>query len=195
MQTFLYTVALVILVGGLIRLLHTLQQRSARLTAEQAAPLPPLDDVDQPGLVTVAPEVTAAQALPWQDEVKALRDNGRFQEAIRLCRRQYPRMLAYRQTLITLRASMKQEPAVASDTLDTIYRTAILGELARLQKSDFPQPDLAEMNTRLEHPRDVWQQLGYKNLELLTRQDCRLLADHWGEPRVHTDIYQLLLQR
>jgi hypothetical protein len=52
--------------------------------------------------------------------------------------------------------------------------------------------DISLQIQKLQNPREYWQNLGYKNLDLLTKTDCRLLVKCWGEPHAHTDVISLL---
>lgn len=200
MQVFLSILLTLALVAVLIRYLHRLQLRSSRDFAEQTAPLPPLDNPEAPQgspgdrIVTLAPERRGnpSAALPWREEVRQLRETGKFQEAINLCRRQYPKMLAFRQTLITMRASFKQAPEVSDESLDNLYRTALLANIAKARKNDPAADDIDTLSDRLENPRQHWDRLGYKHLDMLTKNDCRLLTESWGEPTHHGDITQLM---
>lgn len=162
--------------------------------------MPPLDNPEAPQgspgdrIVTLAPERRGnpSAALPWREEVRQLRETGKFQEAINLCRRQYPKMLAFRQTLITMRASFKQAPEVSDESLDNLYRTALLANIAKARKNDPAADDIDTLSDRLENPRQHWDRLGYKHLDMLTKNDCRLLTESWGEPTHHGDITQLM---
>lgn len=98
-------------------------------------------------------------------------------------------MLAFRQSLITLRARLKQEPAQSEESLKDLYRTAVLGDLVRVSnKADKTLADIESLTDRLEAPRAIWNTLGYRNLELLTKTDRKLLVQHWGEPERHDSI-------
>ena len=98
-------------------------------------------------------------------------------------------MLAFRQSLITLRARLKQEPAQSEESLKDLYRTAVLGDLVSVSnKADKTLADIESLTDRLEAPRAIWNTLGYRNLELLTKTDRKLLVQHWGEPERHDSI-------
>lgn len=203
MQLFFLSLIAIALVYGLIRFLHARQVQRTRDIADQGMPLPPLDDttpaqsIPTEGALTVSPPVTAqAGAQSWRDEVKALRDAGRFQEALSLCSRQYPRMLAFRQTLITLRSQLKSGDEAPEEALTEIYRTAILAGLA---KAGHQPPGADDATTgelpRIDDPRGYWNELGYRKLDLLTKTDCSLLIRYWGEPQSHIDINRFLQNR
>jgi hypothetical protein len=200
MQLFLFILIATALVYALIRYLHAGQLRNARAIADQSTPLPPLEDTEitnppiTASTLSVAPEITPGGATAsWRDEVKALRDAGRFQEALTLCSRQYPKILAFRQTMITLRSQLKAEDEQPDAQLQEIYRTAILAGLARAarQQADH-NTDLIAQLPDLDEPKSYWNQYGYAHLDLLSRTDRNVLIKHWGEPANHQQITSLL---
>lgn len=209
MPTFILIIISLLAVLALIRLLHARQVGESRKFAEQSSPLPPLREgedaqdalpaASSPPLenIHVAAEVSAqSSSLPWQDEVKALRDTGRFQEALSLCRRQYPKMLAFRQTLITLRAKLRQHSDPSEELLGSLYQTAMLGDLCREKKAgDLDSREINRQLAQLQAPRQYWQQVGYRQLRMLTKTDRRMLVEHWGEPANHASISDIIQQQ
>ncbi len=197
MTTLLLILSSIVLTAAIIWCLHKYQIRKTLEIAESSNPLSPLDvDTRAPATqhrqaVNVMPEIGQAsqQKRSWADEIKSLRDSGYFNEALALSKRQYPKMLAFRQSLITLRARLKQEPAQSEESLKDLYQTAVLGDLARVSnKGDKTIADIESLADRLEEPQIIWNTLGYRNLELLTKTDCKLLVQHWGEPLHHDNI-------
>jgi len=189
-----------ILVAILITVLHRFQINKTREAADRTSPLTPLTHHDEElnsispeRSVTVVSEIAMQpyENLSWQEEVKNLRESGYFQEALALCRRQYPKMLAFRQSLVTLRACIKKEEAIPEERLESLYQTAILGNMIK-QKKNTASLDISFQIQKLQNPREYWQSLGYKNLDLLTKTDCKLLVKNWGEPLTHTDVISLL---
>jgi hypothetical protein len=192
-----------LLVAILITVLHRYQINKFRETADRSNPLAPLipitpydDDLDSLNSersVTVVSEIAIqpCENLSWQEEVKNLRESGYFQEALTLCRRQYPKMLAFRQSLVTLRACIKKEEDIPEERLASLYQTAILGNMIK-HKKNTACFDISHQRQKIQNPRECWQNLGYRNLDLLTKTDCRLLVKYWGEPDTHTDIVSLL---
>ena len=183
--------------------LHTTQQRKSREDADQGAPLPPPPDADIPDQqpanagLQVARELSPAHtsAGSWRDEVKSLRDAGQFQEALSLCSRQYPKMLAFRQTMITLRSQLKTSEQEPESALKDIYRTALLAGAARESRgTDTAGNDLLAQLPDLEAPETYWHDIGYRHLDLLSKTDRHLLIKHWGEPSKHNKINILLDQ-
>jgi len=197
MSTLILLMAITAFLAGLIYFLHRLQIRKSGELADQTAPLPPLDaasslnSASEPVNVTDSPATSCLTAMPWQEEVKQLRDNGQFQAALSLCKRQYPRMLAFRQTMITLRSSLN-EGQQEEETLQAIYRAAIQAELARHQKTS---QETGNIQASLDLPDDTshyWPNLGYEKLPLLTKTDLRRMVARWGEPKNHNLPEQIL---
>lgn len=197
MTTLLLILSSIVLTAAIIWCLHKYQIRKTLEIAESSKPLSPLDiDTHAPAIqqrreVNVMPEIGLGTQpnRSWSDEIKSLRDSGYYKEALALSKRQYPRMLAFRQSLITLRARLRQEPGQSEESLRDLYQTAVLGDLVRVSnKSDKTIADIESLTDRLKEPQVIWNTLGYRNLELLTKTDCKLLVQHWGEPRHHDNI-------
>jgi len=200
MPLFLIFLVAAVLVIALIKVLHASHLRKTRDIADQGMPLQPLVDLELSAAPAPRSTVTVAQALSasghepasWREDVKALRDAGRFQEALALCSRQYPRMLAFRQTMITLRSRMKSGEEEPAEALKDIYRTAIMASLSKASQEPLTESDIREKLPMLNDSRHYWNELGYRHLDLLTKTDCSLLIRHWGEPVRHNDINQLI---
>lgn len=199
MSQILFVLLAAVLVTLLIRFLHAAQAKKSRESADQSDPLPPLTDSEPqapdfslepgPAVMPAASPGTGA----WQDEVKALRDAGQFREALALCNRQYPKMLAFRQTLITLRSQLKQTEAAPDASLEDIYRTALLADLARATRElSQTTEDIKATLPALDDARRYWPAVGYEKLDLLTKTDRNLLVRHWGAPKSHLHVSELL---
>ncbi|NNE38504.1 MAG: hypothetical protein HKN08_09380, partial [Gammaproteobacteria bacterium] len=124
MLTGLFLLISLIVIAVLINLLHKNQVRKSREIADQSSPLPSLKpaksvnaDSASPVLVVAALDSSINTKASWQEEVRQLRESGKYQEAINLCRRQYPKMLALKQTLVTLRAKIKKEDNQSDESL------------------------------------------------------------------------------
>ena len=197
MQFFLVSLLSLLFIAVLTRYLYKNQQRKTIETADLATPLPPLgQDAGNAGMsakIGIAPALnnTDGEGLSWQEEVSNLRETGHFQEALSLCRRQYPKMLAFDQTLITLRARIRDEENVSEETLKTLYKTAILADCLNTGNAHVIE-DVSLKLEQMDNPRLLWQTLGYRNLDLLTRYDRELLATHWGEPVAHGNVESVL---
>lgn len=199
MQTYLFILLALALIAALIWILHKNQLKKSLEIAEQSNPLPPLE---HPGSreghtikVGLAAEMQSRPREPviWQDEVRLLRESGRFQEALSLCRRQYPKMLAFRQSLITLRAKIREENTGSGDVLNALYQTAVQGDWVKAQRQEgIPEVDITLQLQRFEHPEHYWDRLGYRHLDLLTKTDCKMLVEHWGEPGNHGNIRDIV---
>jgi len=192
MSIVLLLIAMLILAAVLSITLRKNEQKKTMESAELHTPLPPLEipEKSRGEPVGIAEGLTPGfKPLSWQEEVRNLRDAGLFQEAITLCKRQYPRILAFRQTLITLRASIREDEAIADETLLSLYKTAILGSAAKADHGAGAK--LSANRSLLEDPRQHWNSLGYRHLEFLNKTDCKLLEKHWGKPKTHSNIDSL----
>lgn len=218
MTTLLLILVSTALLALLIVGLHKYQQKKTDELADQVASLPPLElqelqelqipeesaeeaspisvvagssVVADTSLVADATEPPAARQ-PWQEEVKTLRDSGQFQAALSLCRRQYPKALAFRQTMITLRSQIR-EGDEDPNSLKAIYLAAIQAELAKTNQPAQQETGGDGLPHQLtQAPERYWQEIGYEHLPLLTKTDRKLLVSHWGEPHHHNPANQIL---
>lgn len=205
MQNLFLIAFVVLLIAGIIHVLHRYQLRERREHADRSAPLstPPLTfaESDEDVVLTIDARTEAGsrdeaaeseEGAPWLQELKRLRERGDFPRALALSRVRHPRVQAYQQTLVTLRAEIKQaqrEGRSLQPMLSSLYRHAALADLFRHDSRCRPDPDspLAPHLAALaaEHLDLPWPQIGYRRLRLLTRTDIRLLTEAWGEPDAH----------
>ena len=205
MQNLFLIAFVVLVIVAIIHALHRYQLRERREHADRSAPLstPPLSFADAAEEETVAAEAPAEsesgagaqeseEGGPWLWEIKRLRERGDFAEALARSRARHPRVQAYQQTLVTLRAEIKlaqRDGRSLQPMLSSLYRHAALADLFRHDSPCRPDPDnplaprLAALAAeRLDLP---WPLIGYRRLRLLTRTDIRLLTEAWGEPDAH----------
>jgi len=199
MVSFILILLTVAFTALVIFYLHEYHVRKTLEIAENTHTLAPLESdmvaAPPPGRIKVIDEIgqSPQKKLTWSEEIKALRDSGCFPEALALSKRQYPKLLAYRQSLITMRARLKQESTFSEESLDDLYQTAISGDLVKIKPYDVKSPsDINKELLKLGRPREYWNTLGYKNLALLTKTDRKLLVKHWGEPEDHCAIDSLI---
>ncbi|MDT8399575.1 MAG: hypothetical protein RQ899_13270 [Pseudomonadales bacterium] len=211
MQIFLTALILGLLIAFLIRELHKFQVRATHKTIDETTPLPPLEPAPgssnepKPGPLPVASSSTLAEtsshrpAGTWQDKVKTARNQDAYAQALALCSAQYPKIEAFQQALITLRAEIKtrrKQQLPIADTLLTLYRTAVLADLLRsdmvlnadsssLDMSAFASACLAEFDFPYRH-------IGYQKLRLLNKTDCKRLVECWQEPDTHRHADEFL---
>jgi len=202
MYSFLLILSAIAFTALMIFFLHKNHLKKTLEIAESTNTLAPLendltdmDDLSTRREIRVIDEIGQAHqnSQTWSEEIKSLRDSGSFREALALSKRQYPRLLAYRQTLITLRARFKQESTYSEESLSELYQTAVSGDLVKIKKDGaINTSDIIVQLNQLGSPREYWHTLGYKNLDLLTKTDRRLLVQHWGEPENHCSIDSLV---
>mgnify|MGYP006078447085 CR=1 FL=1 len=199
MVSFILILLTVAFTALVIFYLHKNHLRKTLEIAENTNTLAPLEsdlmaDPTSEGIRVVNEIEHAPQKnLTWSEEIKTLRDSGCFLEALALSKRQYPKLLAYRQSLITLRARLKQESAYSEESLSDLYQTAVSGDLVKIKSTGVKSPgDINKALIKLGSPREYWNTLGYKKLALLTKTDRRLLVKYWGEPEHHCAIDSLI---
>lgn len=190
MSTVLILAVVALAIAAIIRALHRYQIRKRLQNADRSAPLelplPSAEPSDHPE----PPE--PGEPRHWQRRLKELRDAGDFDAALALSRAQYPRIQAFQQSLVTLRAALRQaqrEKGEIDALLEALHFTAALADLFRPGAPLRPDPRrvdsaglAAAAAERLALP---YARVGYERLRLLTRTDVRLLVTAWGEPEAH----------
>jgi hypothetical protein len=202
MYSFILILLTIAFTSLVVFYLHKNHLKKTLEIAENTSTLAPLENDMVPARVESGIRVidkirqSPQKTTSWSDEIKALRDSGSFPEALALSKRQYPKLLAYRQTLITLRACFKQESTYSEESLNDLYQTAVSGDLVKIKNYGVRSTsDINKELIKLGSPREYWNTLGYKNLALLTKTDHRLLVKHWGEPENHCSIDSLIRVR
>ncbi len=130
----------------------------------------------------------------WQDQVKKLKDNGEYELALVLCQQQFPKAQAFQQAAILLRLQMKlllDQQQDLGPLLTRLYRCAVLADLFRsgaAHKPANPRLALKALATHEFHYQDV----GHRQLKLLSKSDARLMEQRWGEPHQHQHAETML---
>jgi len=128
----------------------------------------------------------------WLNQMKRLRDESSLDAALTLCRANYPRVQAFQQSGIILRQQIRNlieihRPVTAE--LKQLYRMAVLADLYR--NSNPHKPKNPEHTLQALQTQDFdYQQIGTRQLRLLTKSDIRHLEQLWGRPgtHLHADI-------
>ncbi len=230
MLTFLLALTAILLLILLIRVLHKHQKKALMRTIESSDPLPPLatelpdleaDDstprsmsehqtkpampagsIEEPARPQATPDPgQEGPAQPWQDSARQARDCGDYESALRLCQGEYPKVQAFQQALVTLRARLREDLKQAmppQNTLAALYHTAALADLFRADSPDRPECPAAILQAAaLEASQRFvfdYHLIGYQQLKLLNKTDRAMLVDHWGEPDSHAHVEQVLGQ-
>ena len=140
-------------------------------------------------LASTNPPVSADS---WQDQIAELKKQGRLDEALRICRKEFPLWSAYQQASLIHRARIKQLSQEELDVLDelaALYRLAAEASFLHDRVKGLPNLSLAQLKlldlspvTELEMP---YKQIGYTELRLIKKTDIKLLLEKWGKPEAH----------
>ncbi len=172
----------------------------ARLQQPAAAPPPPANAAPAPTVAAPLADAGFALAPPstpsnrpepaanaWQEQVKKLKDAAEYEPALVLCQQQFPKAQAFQQAAILLRLQMKQMLDQQQDInplLVRLYRCAVLADLFRSGATHKPANPRQALKGLASHEFH-YQEVGHRQLKLLSKSDTRLLEQRWGEPAQH----------
>ena len=159
------------------------------VSAPPAAPLreAPTQVEAQSGPQPAKVDAADSQSQAWQDQVKRLKDKGELDLAMSLCQQQFPKAQAFQQAAILLRLQMKQQLEQGGDIeplLTRLYRCAVLADLFRSNAAHKPANARHALKSLSPH-EFLYQQIGHRELRLLSKSDVRLLENRWGAPAQH----------
>lgn len=123
----------------------------------------------------------------WLNQVKRLRDESSLEAALILCRANYPRVQAFQQSGIILRQQIRDLIEIhrpVTTELKLLYRMAVLADLYRNSNPRKPKNPEHTLQALLAQDFD-YQQIGTRQLRLLTKSDIRHLEQLWGRPAAH----------
>jgi hypothetical protein len=164
------------------------------VTRTPAAPTPaaPIPDTQIPdAAIPDAPTAAESDLLKamdnWQLQVKSLRASQQYDDALEICRSQFPKSQAIQQAAIILRQQIKisQEQNAPVELL--LQRLYSLAALADVYSTGAPREVSAvtQILTVMQNIREKYQVLGHQELKLLNKSDVRLLEQAWGKPDAH----------
>lgn len=219
MVAFFSILLAVLLLGITVYGLHRYQTMEVEYTVDRSMPLPPLQDSDdQPpaaaeqaaiaGTPThaAAPGSQDAPRKPaqtatadqkntgktWLQRVAELKKKNRLDEAMAVCRQEFPLWGAYNQACIIERLRLKQAGGKADQEqvfLERLYRLAAIAELLHDKSDDTEPVPLSQLRrldlARVEGLEFPYQELGYAHLRLIRKSDIKLMLAHWGRPAGH----------
>jgi hypothetical protein len=123
----------------------------------------------------------------WQLQVKSLRASQQYDDALEICRSQFPKSQAIQQAAIILRQQIKirQEQNASVELL--LQRLYSLAALTDIYSTGAPREVSAvtQILTVMQNIREKYQVLGHQELKLLNKSDVRLLEQAWGKPDSH----------
>lgn len=205
MLSFFVLLLLVLITVGVIAVLRKNQRKHVEETADRTAPLPALDDTlpdfvpapvaDEPDGGEEPDPAEDAGAQPndnWLLQIKTLRANQQYDEALDVCLIQFPKAQAIQQAAIILRQQIKisQDNGISfEDLLQNLYNLAAFADVYssnRHAPSSVPQMMAALRDCKARYPV-----MGYQQLKLLNKGDIRLLEQAWGKPETHRRAEQI----
>ena len=211
MLSFILLLFVATVIVLIILVLRKNQQKHTKETVDRTAPLPALgenllpDFAPGPGAIPTdenptepTPADTAAAGDPvkamdnWQLQVKNLRANQQFDDALELCRLQFPKSLAIQQAAIILRQQIKisQEQSVSFEQpLQRLYSLAALADI--YGNGTRGEASAAQILAVMQDIRGMYKVLGHQKLKLLNKTDIRLLEQAWGQPDAHRHAEEL----
>ena len=186
---------------------HQLIQRDREI--KRSLPLPPLGKSHlNPPLkgakihrkINKVDKKAPIKTVSWRQLVSEMRRKNDFDAALMLCREKFPLYTAYKQATIVLRSrldSKKTNAEVRKTLIRELYRVAAAAELIHSKKvsaNKIPSSKLKRLDMdRINSFPFKYNQLGYLELPLLTKQDIRVIVEMWGEPTKHgspREVYQ-----
>jgi hypothetical protein len=213
MLSFFVLLLLLLITVVVIVVLRKNQQKHAREIADRTAPLPALDDTlpDFAPVATTTVADTDADIADtdvadadvdvvrsndnWQLQVRTLRTNQQYDEALEVCRVQFPKSQAMQQAAIILRQQLKtsQENNLSLDhLLQNLYNLAALADI--YSGTRHKASSLGQIMALLYNGKEKYPMMGYQKLKLLNKNDIRLLEQAWGKPVTHRraeEVYAL----
>ncbi len=187
--------ALLLLAGIIYALRHHQERRRQELVAREQ-PLPPLKTpmaVSEPAVTVTVESAPEAANADWRQRCQALRDQGRYQEAVSTCRQAWPQWQSFEHAARVMRAAIRNpdtDSATRQQWLHALFRLAAQASFLHDRVEGLPDPiprllaqqfDAQELDA-LDMP---WPEIGYRELRLLTKSDRKQLAQLLGEPAAH----------
>jgi hypothetical protein len=155
------------------------------------------DAPDHPPVESASVE-SSVDAESWQEQIAELKKQDRYDEALRICRQEYPLWSAYQQASLIHRARIKQLSQANHDIteeLTSLYQLAAIASFLHDRVRGLPNLSLAQLKlldlswiSALDMP---YRQIGYTELRLIKKTDIKLLLEKWGRPQAHISPRQL----
>lgn len=139
------------------------------------------------------PDDYMAEKKDWKENVQVLKNADQYDDALRACQAGWPQWQSYQQAAIVCRAAFRQ-PDLPEEEAESwrqaLYLLATHASFLHDKVDDLENLSWQRLEKTLsvEDLRDLdsnWQEIGYKQLRLLNKTDCRLLSHAWGEPAQH----------
>ena len=196
MLSFILLLLLLTITVLVILVLRKNQQKHTKETVDRTAPLPALGNNTLPDFAPPPASSAPVKVMEnWQVQIKNLRASQRYDDALDICRSQYPRAQAIQQAAIILRQKIKisQKSNTSYElVLQSLYSLAALADIY----SNGPRHKslaVGQVLAILENLKQKYLLLGYQKLKLLNKSDARLLEQAWGKPDAHRHVAELQL--
>lgn len=194
MQSFLFFVLALAVLGGCIWLLHRIQLRRTVENADLTAPLEALDASPLPDFAGTPSQPAAAAGDTWLAQIRSLRESGQLDAALGLSKAHFPKTQAFQQAAIILRQQIREglEQFQPVETpLKELFHVAALADLFRSSSSHKPQDPLAAL-AAVRNLSFHYAAIGHQRLKLLNKSDVRALEQLWGSPAAHRHVEEVL---
>jgi len=144
--------------------------------------------------MTPSPENDArGEKTDWRQACQILRDQGHYDPALAICRRAWPQWQSFEHAARVIRAASRntdKDSPQYRPWLLRLYTLAAQASFLHDKVDGIPEP-ARQLLTRGSDPQEIekfdmpWSQIGYRELRLLTRSDCKQLVAILGEPDMH----------
>lgn len=144
--------------------------------------------------------VAKSPSKDWQVTCKSLRDEHQFDEALELCKSNFPQLNAFKQACLIMRAKIRSDRAKGNVNLESnlmqLHRLA--ASAAFFHEKNAQLPALLS-SAHLKHVVNIpWESIvtdyplvGFEHLSLLTATDQKMLIAAFGEPQAHAHMREL----
>lgn len=220
MMIFLSLILALALLAGIIFMLRQHQERTRQTLVARQQPLPSLTDDTEtgdtrqsdnsmptpsgPAIASAAPRPApepeplpepepAIEDADWRLLCQRLRDQGRYQEAVSVCRQAWPQWQSFDHAARVMRAAVRNSAtgtATHQQWLQRLYHLAVHASFLHDKVDGLPDPTRQLLAQHFE-PQQIdaldmpWSQIGYRDLRLLTKSDRKQLVTILGEPATH----------
>ncbi|MCI5105749.1 MAG: hypothetical protein MRY76_03465 [Pseudomonadales bacterium] len=127
----------------------------------------------------------------WLNEVAELKKKGELQQAMQVCKQEFPLWGAYNQACIIERLRLKQckDKAEQESILHRLYQLAASAELLHDKSENAEHLTPIQLKSldlsKLAEIRHDYSEIGYAHLRLIRKSDVKSMIGSWGRPNQH----------
>lgn len=132
----------------------------------------------------------------WKQHSQQLKEAGNYEAALEACQSAWPQWQSYQQAAVIMRAAIRSTDQNDRDIwLNRLYQLAAEAGFLHDKIDGLPQANWQTLARQFK-PADLnamrfdWQELGYRDMRLLTKTDIRQMTTNWGEPDKHQSAKQ-----